>query len=91
MKALLGDDGKVEKTAKGISKNKVKTNITFDKYKKTLYENYKEYIPSNAIRSKNHHITTLTVNKLGLSNFENKRYYISNTCSLPYGHHLLLN
>ena len=70
-KAIKGDDGKVEKTAKGVSKNKVKTHITFDKYKnKTLYENYKEYIPSNAVRSKKHQITTLTVNKLGLSNFE---------------------
>jgi len=85
-------DEKIEKKkAKGIPKNVLKRNITFEKYEQTLNENLKEDIQFNNIRSYNHQIYSTCSMKTGLSNYDNKRYYISNNYSLPYGHYKLIN
>ena len=78
-----------KKKAKGIPKNILKRDITFNIYEKTLYENYKEDIQFNNIRSYNRQIYSTYSSKTGPSNYENKRYYISNNYSLPYGHHAI--
>ena len=91
MKTIRGDDGHTDNTAKGVARSKVKSNLTFETYRKTLFENYKERINSNSIRSHNHQITSLTTSKSGLSNFDHKRYYLSNLVSLPYGPYRISN
>ena len=73
--------------AKGIPTFKLKKEMTFDKYKDTLFNNKKEEITFSSIRSNKHEIYTITQNKTGLSNRDDKRRWKNNTESYAYGHY----
>jgi hypothetical protein len=78
-----------KKKAKGIPKNVLKKNVTFDLYKKSLESNEKHEVQFNNIRSYNHEINSISCSKTGLTNFDNKRYYLDTYNSLPHGHYSL--
>jgi hypothetical protein len=64
----------------------VKNSITFENYKKTLYENEKRFMKYNAIRAFDHQLYSVHCSKVGLSSFDSKRFWTSQTKSLAYGH-----
>ena len=77
---------KEEKKSKGIVKHKVKNELHYKSYEKTLLENDCDKVEFNSIRSKNHQIYTIRQVKQALSSYDNKRYYLDSVNSLPYGH-----
>ena len=77
----------VKRRATGIPTKSVNKRYGIHEYRKTLYEDFKDYISYNTIRSINHEVFSITCNKLGLSNFDNKRYYTNRTESLAHGHY----
>ena len=62
-----------EKKCKGIKRNVIKKNITFDEYKKCLFEGTEIYKTMNVIRSRNHELFTEEINKVALSGNDDKR------------------
>ena len=62
-----------EKKCKGIKRNVIKKNITFDEYKKCLFEGTEIYKTMNVIRSRNHELFTEEINKVALSSNDDKR------------------
>ena len=91
MYCCITEDESIIKKAKGIQKLKVKKELNPELFKKTLYENYKDYVQYNKIGSLNQSVFSITQNKLGLSSFENKRYWIDKETSYAYGHHRVHN
>ncbi len=81
------DDPEIKRRAKGIPTRAVVKKYGINEYRKTLYEDFKEYISFNTIRSINHEVFSISCNKLGLSNFDNKRYYLNRVESLAHGHY----
>ena len=77
---------KEEKKSKGIVKHKVKNELNYKSYEKTLLENDCDKVEFNSIRSKNHQIYTIRQVKQALSSYDNKRYYLDSVSSVPYGH-----
>ena len=63
-----------EKKAKGVKKNVIKTDISFNDYYKCLIERVRPvYRKMNLIRSHKHEIYSETVNKVALSADDDKR------------------
>ena len=87
----IHNEEKEEKKSKGVVKHKVRSQLTYEKYEKTLTENYNESVTFNSIRSKNHQIYSIKQTKQSLSNYENKRYWLDLYDSLPYGHYQIQN
>ena len=77
---------KEEKKSKGIVKHKVKNELNYKSYEKTLHENDCDKVEFNSIRSKNHQIYTIRQVKQALSSYDNKRYYLDSVNSVPFGH-----
>ena len=77
---------KEEKKSKGIVKHKVKNELSYKSYEKTLLENDCDKVEFNSIRSKNHQIYTIRQVKQALSSYDNKRYYLDSVNSVPFGH-----
>ena len=86
--ATHGEDDE-HKKSKGVVKQKVKKELTYQSYEQALYENKKHQITYNFIRSRNHQLFSMSQVKQSLSNFENKRWYKDAFYSLPYGHYSL--
>ena len=61
------------KKAKGILKNVIKKEITFDDYKQCLFSGEEQMRNVNIIRSDNHDINSMKMNKLALSANDDKR------------------
>ena len=80
-----------EKKAKGVKKNFIKNDISFDDYYKCLIERVNPiYRKMNLIRSHKHEIYSETVNKVALSADDDKRVIGADGIStLAYGHHML--
>ena len=78
-----------EKKAKGVKKNVIKKDISFDDYYKCLIEKVKPvYRKMNLIRSHNHEIYSETINKIALSADDDKRIIDADGIStFAYGHH----
>ena len=85
----IHNEKKEEKKNKGVPKNKVKSNLTYDSYEKPLEGNKCDTIQFNSIRSKHHNIYSINQVKQSLNSFENKRYYLDSINSLPYGHYTI--
>ena len=80
--------GKSEpKKCKGIKKCVVKKTITFDDYKRCLFEGRDIYKSQLLFRSDKHEIKTLEVNKLALSSQDDKRISIDGIASYAMGHY----
>ena len=74
------------KKCKGIKKCVVKKTITFEDYKRCLFEGINIHRSQLMFRSKKHEIKTLEVNKLALSREDDKRISIDGIASLAMGH-----
>ena len=74
------------KKYKGIKKCVVKRTITFEDYKRCLFEGINIHRSQMMFRSKKHKIKTLEVNKLALSREDDKRISIDGIASLAMGH-----
>ena len=75
------------KKCKGIKKCVVKKTITFEDYKRCLFEGINIHRSQMMFRSKKHKIKTLEVNKLALSREDDKRISIDGIDSLAMGHY----
>ena len=89
MYSYVKDNGKNEKTAKGIRKYVIKKNIAHQDYKDTLQNNKQTYYTIKTIRSGCHQLVSYELNKISLSCFDDKRYILAKReCSkrgdLPY-------
>ena len=80
-----------EKKAKGVKKNFIKKNISFNDYYNCLIERVNpKYRKMNLIRSHLHEIYSETVNKVALCADDDKRVIRADGISaLAYGHHML--
>ena len=67
------EDGGLTKKCKGIKKNVVKREISFEGYVQCLFSGDKKMKSMNIIKSENHHIYSKKVNKIALSNEDDKR------------------
>ena len=74
------------KKCKGIKKCVVKKTITFEDYKRYLFEGINIHRSQMMFRSEKHKIKTLEVNKLALSREDDKRISIDGIASLAMGH-----
>lgn len=87
LKNLETNEITAKKTAKGIGRTAIKTSLTFDKYKKCLFESLILKETFHTIRSTKHNINTVAVTKKALSFVDTKRYqFHCGIHSLPYGH-----
>ena len=78
--------GKSEsKKCKGIKKCVLKKTITFDDYKRCLFEGRDIYKSQLLFRSDKHEMKTLEVNKLALSSQDDKRISIDDIASYAMG------
>ena len=76
------------KKCKGIKKSVVKSDITFENYKETLFGRTKALRKMNVIRSYKHEIYSEEVNKVALSGDDDKRIVMSDRIrTLVYGHY----
>ena len=75
------------KKCKGIKKCVVKKTITFDNYKKCLFEGRNLYETQLLFRSNKYEVKTLEVNKLALNSQDNKRISIDGIASYAMGNH----
>ena len=95
MYAFTTSLGETKKTAKGIKRNVIKNELTFDDYKDQIFnpEVYKRrvYKENTRIRSFGHESFTMTQKKAGLSGFDNKRYILDdNIHTLGHGHYRII-
>ena len=90
-KVYTGEEYEEHKKAKGVMRSKLKKEIHFEKYERTLNENRKEETTFNAIRSQKHHIYSITQTKIALTSYCNKRYWTDAIHSVPYGHYSIGN
>ena len=86
--ALLMENLSESKKCKGIKKSVVKSDITFENYKETLFGRTKALRKMNVIRSYKHEIYSEEVNKVALSGDDDKRIVMSDRIrTLAYGHY----
>jgi len=75
-----------KKTAKGIGKTAIKSHLTFDKYKKCLFDSIIVRETFHTIRSVKHNLQTVAITKKALSFIDTKRYLFDcGIHSVPYG------
>ena len=88
MYSYVMDDGKGEKTAKGIKKNVIRKDIMHEDYKRTLINKEQMRHKMITIRSVEHKLQSFEINKIFLSCFDDKHYIHDNgTSSYAYGHY----
>ena len=75
------------KKCKEIKKCVVKKTITFENYKKCLFDGVNVHRSQLLFRSNKHEVKTLEVNKLALNNQDDKRINIDGIASYATGHH----
>lgn len=80
------------KKAKGVKKNVLKNQISFDDFLNCIQNNCTVIRFQNSIRSKLHKVFTVRQKKVALSPFDNKRYILQNKIdTLPWGHYQIPN
>ena len=88
MYSYIKDNGDGNKTAKGVKKNVIKTNIKHINYNNVLLNNSQMRHKMRCIRSVKHQLGTYEINKISLSCFDDKRYIHENgITSYAYGHY----
>ena len=75
------------KKCKGIKKCVVKKTITFEDYKKCLFNGENVHRSQLLFRSNKHEVKTLEVNKLALNSQDDKRITIDEIVSYAIGHY----
>ena len=75
------------KKCKGIKQCVVKKTISFEDYKRCLFEGRVIHRSQMMFRSRKHQVKTLEVNKLALSREDDKRISINGIDSLAMGHY----
>ena len=80
------DDSAAWKKCKGVKNSVVLKCITFNDYKKCLFEGKVVFAEFNILRSKDHTVTTERVTKVALSSKDDKRVIIQNHKTLSIGH-----
>jgi hypothetical protein len=79
------------KKSKGVKRSVVKNEITFEDYRKCLFNREEQMRKMNLIRSYKHEIYTIEVNKKVLSPNDDKRYVLEdNIETLPWGHYSIV-
>ena len=87
MYSYVKDNGKNEKTAKGVRKYVIKKNITHENYKDYLLNRKQMLHSMRTIRSDCHQIGSYQLNKISLSCFDDKRNILEDgITSYAYGH-----
>ena len=76
------------KKCKGIKKCVVKKTITFEDYKRCLFDGRNIHRSQLLFRSNKHEVKTLEVNKLALNSQDDKRISIDGIASYAIGHHI---
>ena len=77
------------KKCKGIKKCVVKKTISFEDYKRCLFEGINIHRSQLMFRSKKHNVRTLEVNNLALNRDDDKRRSADGIASLAMGHYSL--
>ncbi len=72
------------KAAKGVKKNIIKQNFTFNLYKDILFSSGQREDDYKNIASHSHNVQTLHQKKITLSSFDDKRYLLNEIYSVPY-------
>ena len=75
------------KKCKGIKKFVVKKTISFEDYKRCLFDGEKIHRSQLLFRSSKHRMKTLELNKLALSREDDKRISIDGIASYAMGHY----
>ena len=77
-----------EKRCKGIKKNVIEKDITFQNYKECLFNDKEETRKMNLIRHRGHDIFSETIEKIALSSKDDKRIIFGNKIdTMAYGHY----
>ncbi|XP_025017056.1 uncharacterized protein LOC112539083 [Tetranychus urticae] len=76
------------KTAKGIQKHVVKSQILRDDYRNCLYNEELYRHTNHELQSKNHIIKAISTEKISLSPLDDKRWAIDNINTHAFGHYL---
>ena len=85
---MCKDNGKNEKTAKGVKKDVIKKNIIHVNYKDCLLNGKQMLHSMRTIRSDHHQIGSYQLNKISLSCFDDKRFILEDLIhSYAYGHY----
>ena len=79
------------KKCKGIKCCVVKQMISFEDYKRCLFEGKQSHRSQLLFRSRNHEVRTSEVNKLALSREDDKRISINGVASDARGHYRIVN
>ena len=88
MYSYIKDNDQGGKTAKGIKKNIIRTDIKHANYKDVLMTNKQMRHMMRTIRSRNHQLETCEINKISLSCFDDKRWLHNNgITSYAYSHY----
>lgn len=87
--AFRRDDGKQVKKSKGVQKNVVARNISFDDYKQCLLTRTASKRTQQTINSRLHRLYTVKRSKTALNSEDDKRVEIEDFNTLPYGHYSL--
>ena len=88
MYSYIKDNGLGDKTAKGVKKQVIKTDIKHINYNNVLMNNSQMRHKMRCIRSVKHQLGTYEINKISLSCFDDKRYIHDNgITSYAYGHY----
>ena len=85
-------ENKENKTAKGVKKNVIKSELSLSDYRDTLYNCNTMRHKMRTIRSEYHQISSYQINKISLSPFDDKRYILDDgISSYAYGNHKINN
>ena len=79
------------KTCKGIKKCVVRKTISFEDYKRCLFDGERIHRSQLLFRSNKHRIRTLELNKLALSREDDKRISIDGIASYAMGHYKVID
>ena len=81
-------ENKENKTAKGVKKNVIKSELSLSDYHDTLFNCTTMRHKMRTIRSEYHQISSYQINKVSLSPFDDKRYILDDgISSYAYGQH----
>lgn len=76
------------KKAKGVSRNYVKSHVTYDMYEQALFNETEFMCEQSTIKSDHHQLYTVKLSKKSLSPFEDKKYVCNNKVdTLSHGHY----
>ena len=85
--SYMADEFIEMKKAKGTKKCVIKKMLTFEDYKKCLFDNEPMLKSQQRFKSKNHEVCTENMNKIALSSNDDKRIVaLDRIASYPYGH-----